>query len=153
MLPLIIRPAQENDIVAIVALFAADDLGGHGDTTDPDALPDYLAAFRRIAASSNEVLYVAERDGAVVGTFQTMITTTLTARGSSSMIVEAVQTRADCRGQGIGAQMIEFCLERARAEGLRLVQLSSNAVRLDAHRFYERLGFSKSHFGFKFKLK
>ncbi|MGV2069258.1 MULTISPECIES: GNAT family N-acetyltransferase [Rhizobium/Agrobacterium group] len=153
MLPLIIRPAQENDIVAIVALFAADDLGGHGDTTDPDALPDYLAAFRRIAASSNEVLYVAERDGAVVGTFQTMVTTTLTGRGSSSMIVEAVQTRADCRGQGIGAQMIEFCLERARAEGLRLVQLSSNAVRLDAHRFYERLGFSKSHFGFKFKLK
>ncbi|MGV1770213.1 N-acetyltransferase family protein [Agrobacterium vitis] len=153
MLPLIIRPAQENDIVAIVALFAADDLGGHGDTTDPDALPDYLAAFRRIAASSNEVLYVAERDGAVVGTFQTMITTTLTGRGSSSMIVEAVQTRADCRGQGIGAQMIEFCLERARAEGLRLVQLSSNAVRLDAHRFYERLGFSKSHFSFKFKLK
>ncbi|ACM36279.1 MULTISPECIES: GNAT family N-acetyltransferase [Rhizobium/Agrobacterium group] len=153
MLPLIIRPAQENDIVAIVALFAADDLGGHGDTTDPDALPDYLAAFRRIAASSNEILYVAERDGAVVGTFQTMITTTLTGRGSSSMIVEAVQTRADCRGQGIGAQMIEFCLERARAEGLRLVQLSSNAVRLDAHRFYERLGFSKSHFGFKFKLK
>ncbi|MBF2716409.1 GNAT family N-acetyltransferase [Agrobacterium vitis] len=153
MLPLIIRPAQENDIVAIVALFAADDLGGHGDTTDPDALPDYLAAFRRIAASSNEVLYVAERDGAVVGTFQTMITTTLTGRGSSSMIVEAVQTRADCRGQGIGAQMIEFCLERARAEGLRLVQLTSNAMRLDAHRFYERLGFSKSHFGFKFKLK
>ncbi|MVA58440.1 GNAT family N-acetyltransferase [Agrobacterium vitis] len=153
MSPLTIRPAQETDIVAVVALFAADDLGGHGDTTDPDALPDYLAAFQRIAASSNEILYVAERDGAVVGTFQTMVTTTLTGRGSSSMIVEAVQTRADCRGQGIGAQMIEFCLERARSEGLRQVQLTSNAVRLDAHRFYERLGFSKSHFGFKFKLK
>ncbi|WP_429930021.1 N-acetyltransferase family protein [Agrobacterium vitis] len=153
MSPLTIRPAQETDIVAIVALFAADDLGGHGDTTDPDALPDYLAAFRRIAASSSEILYVAERDGEVVGTFQTMITTTLTGRGSSSMIVEAVQTRADCRGQGIGAQMIEFCLEQARGQGLRQVQLMSNALRLDAHRFYERLGFKKSHFGFKFKLK
>ncbi|BCH54065.1 GNAT family N-acetyltransferase [Agrobacterium vitis] len=153
MPPLTIRPAQETDIVAVVALFAADDLGGHGDTTDPDALPDYLAAFQRIAASSNEILYVAERDGAVVGTFQTMVTTTLTGRGSSSMIVEAVQTRADCRGQGIGAQMIEFCLERAREQGLRQVQLTSNAMRLDAHRFYERLGFKKSHFGFKFKLK
>ncbi|MCE6077580.1 GNAT family N-acetyltransferase [Agrobacterium vitis] len=153
MSPLTIRPAQETDIVAVVALFAADDLGGHGDTTDPDALPDYLAAFQRIAASSNEILYVAERDGAVVGTFQTMVTTTLTGRGSSSMIVEAVQTRADCRGQGIGAQMIEFCLERAREQGLRQVQLTSNAMRLDAHRFYERLGFKKSHFGFKFKLK
>ncbi|MVA26422.1 GNAT family N-acetyltransferase [Agrobacterium vitis] len=153
MSPLTIRPAQETDIVAVVALFAADDLGGHGDTTDPDALPDYLAAFRRIAASSNEILYVAERDGTVVGTFQTMVTTTLTGRGSSSMIVEAVQTRADCRGQGIGAQMIEFCLEQAREQGLRQVQLTSNAVRLDAHRFYEWLGFKKSHFGFKFKLK
>ncbi|KAA3519367.1 GNAT family N-acetyltransferase [Agrobacterium vitis] len=153
MPPLTIRPAQETDIVAVVALFAADDLGGHGDTTVPDALPDYLAAFQRIAASSNEILYVAERDGAVVGTFQTMVTTTLTGRGSSSMIVEAVQTRADCRGQGIGAQMIEFCLEQAREQGLRQVQLTSNAMRLDAHRFYERLGFKKSHFGFKFKLK
>ncbi|MUO81033.1 GNAT family N-acetyltransferase [Agrobacterium vitis] len=153
MPPLTIRPAQESDIAAIVALFAVDDLGGHGDTTDPDALPDYLTAFRRIAASSNEILYVAERDGAVVGTFQTMVTTTLTGRGSSSMIVEAVQTRADCRGQGIGAQMIEFCLEQAREQGLQQVQLTSNAVRLDAHRFYERLGFKKSHFGFKFKLK
>ncbi|MCF1466846.1 GNAT family N-acetyltransferase [Agrobacterium vitis] len=153
MSPLTIRPAQETDIVAVVALFAADDLGGHGDTTAPDALPDYLAAFQRIAASSNEILYVAERDGAVVGTFQTMVTTTLTGRGSSSMIVEAVQTRADCRGQGIGAQMIEFCLEQAREQGLRQVQLTSNAMRLDAHRFYERLGFKKSHFGFKFKLK
>ncbi|MUZ72191.1 GNAT family N-acetyltransferase [Agrobacterium vitis] len=153
MSPLTIRSAQETDIVAVVALFAADDLGGHGDTTAPDALPDYLAAFQRIAASSNEILYVAERDGAVVGTFQTMVTTTLTGRGSSSMIVEAVQTRADCRGQGIGAQMIEFCLEQAREQGLRQVQLTSNAMRLDAHRFYERLGFKKSHFGFKFKLK
>ncbi|MBB4954215.1 GNAT superfamily N-acetyltransferase [Agrobacterium vitis] len=151
--PLVIRVAQEADVSAIVALFAADDVGGHGDTTDPAALPDYNAAFHRIAASGNEVLYVAERDGAVVGTFQTMITTTMTGRGASSMIIEAVQTRADCRGQGIGAEMIRFCVEQARALGCRQVQLTSNAVRLDAHRFYERLGFQKSHFGFKIKLK
>jgi hypothetical protein len=34
-----------------------------------------------------------------------------------------------------------------------MVQLSSNMARTDAHRFYERLGFAKSHFGFKMKLK
>ncbi|QEE47459.1 GNAT family N-acetyltransferase [Rhizobium sp. WL3] len=148
-----IREATENDLEAIIALFADDPLGGHGDTTDPQALPDYSAAFRRIATSANETLYVAELDGEVVGTFQTMVTTTLTARGSSSLIVEAVQTRADMRGRGIGAAMIAFAVEKARETGMHLVQLTSNAVRTDAHRFYERLGFSPSHIGFKMKLK
>jgi GNAT superfamily N-acetyltransferase len=150
---LVIRVAQRADVPAIVALFADDDIGGHGDTTDASALPEYVAAFERISASANEVLYVAEQKGEVVGTFQTMLTTTMTGRGSSSMIIEAVQTRADCRGQGIGAQMIAFCLEKAKEQGCRQAQLTSNAARLDAHRFYERIGFQKSHFGFKIKLK
>jgi GNAT superfamily N-acetyltransferase len=148
-----IREATENDLTAIVALFADDPIGGHGDITDPQALPDYRAAFARIAASPNETLYVAELAGAVVGTFQTMITTTLTGRGASNMIIEAVQTRADIRGRGIGAAMIEHAVEEARRQGVRLVQLTSNAARKDAHRFYERLGFAPSHLGFKIKLK
>lgn len=148
-----IREATENDLEAIIALFADDPLGGHGDTNDPQALTDYSAAFRKIATSANETLYVAELDGEVVGTFQTMITTTMTARGASSLIVEAVQTRADMRGRGIGAAMITFAIHKARADGMRLVQLTSNAVRTDAHRFYERLGFKPSHIGFKLKLK
>jgi len=148
-----IREATEDDLEAIIALFAGDPLGGHGDTTDPQALPDYRSAFARIAASPNETLYVAELDGEVVGTFQTMITTTLTARGSANLIIEAVQARADMRGRGIGAAMIGFAMERARETGMRLVQLTSNAARKDAHRFYERLGFTPSHIGFKIKLK
>lgn len=148
-----IRKATEDDLNAIIALFAADPLGGHGDTTDPEALPDYRVAFARITASPNETLYVAELEGEVVGTFQTMVTTTMTARGASSLIVEAVQTRSDMRGRGIGASMIEFAIARARESGMRLVQLTSNAVRKDAHRFYERLGFTPSHIGFKMKLK
>lgn len=148
-----IRKATENDLTAIVALFADDPIGGHGDTSDPQALPDYRAAFARIAASPNETLYVAEIDGEVVGTFQTMITTTLIGRGASNMIIEAVQTRADMRGRGIGVAMIGHAIEDARRQGLRLVQLTSNAARKDAHRFYARLGFTPSHIGFKIKLK
>jgi GNAT superfamily N-acetyltransferase len=148
-----IREATENDLMAIVALFADDPIGGHGDTTDQQALPEYHAAFARIAASANETLYVAEFDGEVVGTFQTVITTTLTGRGASNMIIEAVQTRADQRGRGIGAAMIDHAIEEARRQGVRLVQLTSNAARKDAHRFYQRLGFAPSHLGFKMKLK
>lgn len=150
---LIIREAREADLSALIALFAADAVGGHGDTTDPSAYDDYLRAFRTIQSSSDQALYVAELDGEAVGTFQTMITTSLTGRGSSAMIIEAVQTRNDVRGQGIGAAMINFCIGEAKSRGVRLVQLTSNAVRKDAHRFYERLGFKPSHLGFKMALK
>lgn len=150
---LIIREAEESDLPALIALFAADAMGGHGDTTDPSAYDDYLWAFRAIAASPEQTLYVAELDGEAVGTFQTMVMTSLNARGSSVMIIEAVQTRTDLRGQGIGAAMINFCVAEAKGRGLRLVQLTSNAARKDAHRFYERLGFKPSHLGFKMALK
>lgn len=150
---LLIREACETDLPALVSLFAADSLGGHGDTTDPAAFGDYARAFATIVASPDQTLYVAEFDGAVVGTFQTMITTSLAGRGSSAMIIEAVQTRSDLRGQGIGAAMIEFGVAEARKCGMRLVQLTSNAVRKDAHRFYERQGFKASHIGFKMALK
>ena len=151
--PIVVREAREGDLSALISLFAADAIGGHGDTLAPEAYPEYLKAFNAIAASPDQTLYVAERDGAVVGTFQTMITTSLTGRGSSAMIIEAVQTRDDMRGQGIGALMIEFCIAEAKRRDIRLVQLTSNAARKDAHRFYERLGFKPSHLGFKMALK
>jgi GNAT superfamily N-acetyltransferase len=148
-----IREARSSDVAALVAIFAADELGGHGDTTAPEIFGKYLRAFERIASSPDQTLYVAERDGQVVGTFQTMVVTSLIGRGSSSMIIEAVQMRGDMRGQGIGAQMIEFAIAEAKRRGLRLVQLTSNASRTDAHRFYDRLGFKQSHLGFKMALK
>ncbi|MCX8998879.1 GNAT family N-acetyltransferase [Rhizobiaceae bacterium BDR2-2] len=148
---LLIRPARQDDIPALVALYEADEFG-HGDSRDPAFLPAYRAAFAAIQDSSAEDLYVAELDGTIVGTFQTLMTTTLTGRGTLAMIIEAVQTRADCRGRGIGARMMAFCIDEARRRGVKTVQLTSNASRTDAHRFYERLGFVKSHAGFKMKL-
>jgi len=150
---LVIRPARADDLPQIVAIFAQDELGGHGDTTDAAAAGAYLQAFEAIEASPNDRLYVAELDGEVAGTFQTTLITSLTGRGATNMTIEAVQTRPDLRGRGIGAAMIRFAIERAREAGVRQVQLTSNAARVDAHRFYERLGFSKSHVGFKMKLR
>lgn len=150
---IVIRRAEERDVPAIAAIFAQDKLGGHGDTADPEALPSYLAAFRRIAASPNETLNVVERDGEVVATFQMLLTTTLSGRGSSSLIIQAVNTRPDCRGRGIGERMMRHCIAEGERLGASFLQLTSNAVRTDAHRFYERLGFSRSHLGFKLTLK
>nr|CAD6607212.1 acetyltransferase [Rhizobium sp. Khangiran2] len=148
----LIRQALESDLPALIAIFASDAVGGHGDTTDAEAYKDYLKAFTAIDLSPNERLFVAERGGEIVGTFQIMFNRTLTGRGGLSMVIEAVQTRADTRGQGIGAMMIDYAVSEARRRGCRLVQLTSNMARQDAHRFYERLGFARSHFGFKMKL-
>lgn len=148
----IIRDAREDDIAALAAIFAEDDKGGHGDTADPAALPAYLAAFRRIAESPDNLLLVVESGGEIVGTAQVTFTTSLTGRGSTRMTIEAVQIRADMRGRGYGEVLMRRCIELGRERGVRLVDLMSNAIRTDAHRFYERLGFVKSHIGFKMKL-
>ena len=150
---LLIREAREDDIPAIVALYAADTLGDHGDTTEAAALPDYVRAFKRIAKSPNDSLYVAELDGEVVGVFQTTLITSITGRGGINLTVEAIQTRSDMRGQGVGAAMMGFAVDRGREAGVRMIQLTSNKARADAHRFYERLGFIESHAGFKLKLR
>jgi len=149
---LVIRSATRGDVPSIMALFAADALGGHGDTDDPSALPVYEAAFDRIAASPADTLYVAELDGEVVGSFQTMLIVLMTRRGRPDMTVEAVQTRDDMRGKGIGEAMMRFAAERAREAGAGRLQLTSNLARIDAHRFYRRLGFVMSHAGFKLDL-
>jgi len=148
----LIREARRDDVPAIVALFAADTVGGHGDTTDPAALADYLEAFDRITESPADRLFVAEIGGEVVGTFQTTLTPTMSARGRVVLTIEGVQTRADQRGLGIGAAMMRQAVALAREAGAGIAQLSSNASRLEAHRFYERAGFTKSHVAFKMKL-
>ena len=146
------RQATIDDLRAVIALFADDAIGGHGDTTDSSALPLYESAFAAIEASPNDLLFVGVLRDEVVATAQVTFITSLTGRGTKRMAIEAVQTRANMRGKGIGAKLIQHCLDVARDRDIALVQLTSNAKRQDAHRFYERLGFEKSHAGFKMRL-
>jgi len=150
---IVIREAREEDIPEIVAALADDTVGGHGNTLDPAAMPGYRAAFARIRESANDTLYVAEVEGQVVGTFQTTMITVMTRHGRPDMTIEAVHVRATMRGRGVGAAMMRFAIDKARAAEVSVVQLMSNAARKDAHRFYARLGFVQSHFGFKLRLR
>lgn len=60
--------------------------------------------------------------------------------------------RPERRGDGLGTELMERAVARARERGCALVQLTSNKRRVHAHRFYERLGFTRSHDGFKLSL-
>jgi GNAT superfamily N-acetyltransferase len=137
----------------LAAFFADDDLGGHGDSADPAVLPNYLSAFDAIEASPNERLYVSEWDGVVAGTFQTALLRTLTGQGASALLVQAVHVRKDLRSNGIGHEMMRFCIATAKEAGAGKVKLMSNRLRADAHRFYEGLGFRQSHLGYTLLLE
>lgn len=147
-----IRTARREDVPALIRLFADDMLGGHADTTDPSALPAYLAAFDWIDDSMTHTIYLAEDDDEVVGTFQIVLGRSLSNRGATHLTVAAVQTRADMRGRGIGEAMMRYAIEKGRELGACQVKLTSNLARTDAHRFYRRLGFEQSHAGFTLLL-
>ncbi|WP_240979761.1 GNAT family N-acetyltransferase [Streptomyces sp. HNM0574] len=131
-------------------MLADDHLGALRETPDEPAA--YLAAFERIAADPNQHLMVAELDGRTVGTLQLTVIPGLSRQGASRALIEAVRVHADVRAGGLGTRMFEWCVEEARRLGCSVLQLTSDATRIDAHRFYERLGFEASHLGFKMLL-
>lgn len=142
-----IRRATAADVPAIVAMLADDPLGAARETPDDPA--PYEQAFARIDADPAQHLAVAERDGTVVGTLQLTVIPGLSRRGMTRALIEAVRVHRDERGSGLGTQLIEWAVEEARRQGCAVVQLTSDATRTDAHRFYERLGFEATHVGFK----
>ncbi|MFJ3905154.1 GNAT family N-acetyltransferase [Streptomyces sp. NPDC090025] len=145
-----IRPARREDLPAIVAMLADDPLGAQRES--PDDLTPYLTAFDRLSEDPNQLLVVAERAGRVVGTLQLTLVPGLSRKGMTRSIVEAVRIHADERGSGLGTRFMEWAIEESRDRGCGLVQLTSDASRVDAHRFYERMGFERSHLGFKMNL-
>ncbi|MFD7567068.1 GNAT family N-acetyltransferase [Streptomyces tendae] len=145
-----IRPAIAEDVPAVVAMLADDPLGAQRES--PDDLDPYLAAFERLTTDPNQHLVVAVRDGRVVGTLQLTIVPGLSRRGATRSIIEGVRIHGDERGSGLGTQLIEWAIDESRRQDCSLVQLTSDKTRTDAHRFYERLGFTASHTGFKLQL-
>jgi len=122
----------------------------HQEQTGPTK--EQIEAFDAIAAHPDNEIVVATFGGEVVGTLQLTFIPGLSFQGAWRAQVEAVRVREDLRGQFIGTRMMEWVIQRARDRNCRMVQLTTNKSRLDARRFYERLGFSASHIGMKLLL-
>ncbi|MCX5055765.1 MULTISPECIES: GNAT family N-acetyltransferase [unclassified Streptomyces] len=145
-----IRAATADDVAAMAALLADDPLGAQRES--PDDLTPYLSALERLTSDPNQYLVVAVRQGHVVGTLQLTIIPGLSRRGATRSIIEGVRIHADERGGGLGTRLIQWAVDESRRQGCQLAQLTSDTTRTDAHRFYERLGFTASHVGFKIQL-
>ncbi|MBA2247641.1 MAG: GNAT family N-acetyltransferase [Chloroflexia bacterium] len=146
----IIRRARESDVPAIVAMLADDALGATRESLED--LTPYLEAFAEVDAQPHQLLVVAEQHGRLVGTAQLAFMAGLSHKGMRRAEIEAVRIHAGERGNGLGTLLIEWCIREARARECGMVQLTSNASRTSARRFYERLGFTPSHVGFKLRL-
>lgn len=145
------RPARIEDLPAVVALLADDMLGAAREGAA--AAPDYAAAFAAIAADPNEMLVVAELEGQVAGCLQLGFIPGLSRRGAWRGQIESVRVAAAARGRGLGRRMILWAVAQCRERGCALVQLTTDKRRADAHRFYEGLGFVRSHEGMKLALE
>ncbi|WP_317231829.1 GNAT family N-acetyltransferase [Clavibacter capsici] len=151
----ILRRATPAELDPLMALLADDPVStSRGDRADPADRDLSLAALERIVADhANELLVATDADGALVGTLQLTLIPGMARRGSSRLQVEAVRVRSDLRSSGIGGAMMRWVADAAApALGAALVQLTSDAGRVDAHRFYERLGYARSHVGFKLRI-
>ncbi len=147
------RRATRADVSTIVALLADDVRGGAGEVVSDPPDVAYLDAFARIDGEPRSLLAVAETaDGAVVGTLLLTTIPGLSNRGGELALLSAVRIAASVRGQGLGGQMIQWAIDEARRRGCGIIELLSHASRTDAQRFYERLGFARSHVGMRLRL-
>ena len=142
-----IRRARREDVDEIVAMLADDALGRARERIETPLPDSYFQAFERLDADPNIKLVVAEEEGAVVGCLQLCILPGLSSQGASRGLIEDVRVGARRRSRGIGEQLVRWAVDEARAQGCKLVELLTHHTRVDAHRFYERLGFSRSHVG------
>ncbi|HEY0601256.1 MAG TPA: GNAT family N-acetyltransferase [Herpetosiphonaceae bacterium] len=152
-LPITIRRATRSDLPSIVRLLADDPLGSQREAYRDPLPQSYEDAFQAIDSDPRQELVVVEHNGAVIGTLQLTFIPGLSFQGGTRAQIEAVRVDREFRSHGIGGRLFEWAIARAREQGCRLVQLTTNASRADAQRFYERLGFVASHVGMKLDLE
>jgi ribosomal protein S18 acetylase RimI-like enzyme len=142
-----IRRAGRDDVGAIVAMLADDPLGSGRERLEDPLPSSYFRAFEQVERDPNLQLVVAEDGGVVVGCLQLCILPGLSSQGASRGLIEDVRVASSCRSRGIGEQLVRWAVAQARAKDCKLVELLTHSTRVDAQRFYARLGFQPSHVG------
>jgi ribosomal protein S18 acetylase RimI-like enzyme len=150
--PLHCRPAERNDLEAIIALLADDRLGQSRNPLYAEARADYDAAFEEMFGNPDNAVIVAHTQRRVVGCYQLTFIRGLSHNGGLRAQIESVRVASDLRGKGLGTALMQDAITRARGRGAHLVQLATDTRRPQTRAFYERLGFTASHHGMKLPL-
>lgn len=151
-MPLItVREAEANDFTALLRLLEQMDESmypgrGHAGEGDIRALYD------AVLADPDQRLLVAEDGGRLVGSAHLIVLRHIGRSLPRSAVVEGVAIDVAYRRRGVGAALMRAAAEAAREEGCYKLALTSNLARIGAHRFYSRLGWKRSHYGYSVDL-
>lgn len=146
------RRAMRDDLPIIVALIADDQIGQTREDLSSPLNAAYVDAFAAIERDENQLLAVAELDGAVIGCLQLTFIPGISRQGMWRGNIESVRVAKHLRGRGIGRAFFEWAIAQCRMRGCGLVQLTTDKRRGEAAFFYKSLGFVPSHEGMKLSL-
>jgi predicted N-acetyltransferase YhbS len=127
------RPDDAADVAALLAELGYPD-------NEVDAVEQRLAMWAREPAG---VVLVALLDGRMVGTVAVTAVPYLEREGRWGRIV-ALVVSAECRGQGVGRQLVEAAEAAAGDLGCVKVEVTSSRSRTESHPFYRSLGYQDS---------
>jgi len=135
-----VRAAGEADYDAIrhltVAVYLGEGLAG----------PGYAASLADVEdRAAHTELLVADAGGRVVGAVALAANggpyAELTGPGEAAFRMLVVDPQ--WRGRGVAAQLVQACLDRARAAGCHRMVISTDPRMRTAHRVYQRMGFTR----------
>ena len=139
-----LRDITFDDLPDVLRLYAQPDFD-NGEVLDE---AQARALYARFLTYPDYKIYVGEEGGRIVGSFALLVMLNLGHCGAPSAIVEDVVVDPQMQGRGVGAAMMSAAMDLARDKGCYKLVLSSNAKRVRAHAFYERLGFTRHGISF-----
>lgn len=146
------RSAYASDLPAIIRMLVDDELAKAREEPGGEVTEAYQNAFEAIDRDTHNHLIVGEKDGAVVAVLQLTFIPNLTYTGGWRAQIEGIRVERSLRGHGVGHELIQYAVDRARGRNCRIVQLTTDRRRPDVVKFYESLGFVASHVGMKMWL-
>lgn len=132
-----LRPVGEDELPLLGEILA--ELDGEA----PEPIERIRATWQAMHAHPDYGCYFAEAEGEIVGTLSLIVFPVFSHGLASDAIVEAVVIRPAHRGKGYGRAMMQAAMRLAGSKGAYKLALSSNLRRLDAHRFYDGMGFTR----------
>jgi GNAT superfamily N-acetyltransferase len=147
--PVLIEEARPEDLPAIITIMGEGQVPKPRESWSEAHAATYRAAFDDIRADPRMTILVARAGGIVAGYAITDTSRTLGGHGMRRVTLHSLFVAAAMRGRKIGAALLAEVERRALAIGAGRVDLTSDKLRLDAHRFYRAHGYQQSQEGFK----
>ncbi len=129
---LAIRAANAREAESIAAL--------NGELGYPSTVAEVDTRLAVLARSASDALYVAEREGRVVGWVHVALKSSLVDVPSAQVMGLVVAERE--RSGGIGRALLLRAEAWAAERGVRRMLVASRTTRERAHRFYQREGYA-----------